>query len=214
MVEHVSTQLEILRTRMQEIGMSQRELADIIGLHQSAVSNILRGARQIKVHEWNLISDALGFAINANKPVPFIALERAAEWEKEVGKSDFQAFELPLEIGGDSMFAVEYNNMDPHNFLRGSNWVVVDPEETDLFSGDLYLAVEKGKTPEFFRYADGPARLLSVSGEVEPKVIPLGRAAPAIIGRVEAILRRTDVLLEHVADERTPPQASVIRKAD
>src|SRR5687767_2895554 len=78
---------DLVRAKMKELKVNQIKLAERLGVHQSAVSNILNGTRQVKVHEASLIFKVLGLDRPSDvQMIPVIGLTNAGNWREAIAQ--------------------------------------------------------------------------------------------------------------------------------
>lgn len=169
--------------------VTQREVAAELGVPPPRVNEILKGGRRIQQREMPILVRYFGMDEGPDPSVRRIArigMVPAGQLREALdgasGSIEVTA-NLPrgvfaLEVDGESMNKIAPLGCD----------VIVDPNDQQLFSGDLYVI--GGPTGEFTfkRFLQDPARLVPLSSDPSHKEIELGGEPINIIGRVVSVL--------------------------
>lgn len=174
-----------IKRGLDQTGRSQRELAEYLGWHPSAVSRLLAGERQLKAHEQEKIIDFLGVSdVMSGTPirrVPIAGRITAGNWRAAV---DDQQGWLWCESGGPNTFGLRVEG-DSMNLLIGEGgYIAVDPDDRDLIPGRIYVVMNGESETTVKRYMENPARLVPMSDNPVHKEIRLGTEPVTVIGRV------------------------------
>lgn len=173
-----------MRARMKELGISQVEVAKALNLNQSAVSNILKGTRQVKVHEAVAINKLLGLV---PKPlvdfVPLIGISSAGNWREAINMPE-RTIPVPPGLAGPRAFAVEFSGDSMDQVLYEGASVVIDPDQTQLYNGRVYLIENAEHETQIKVYQSNPARFEPRSSNDTHKIIYMGEETIRVIGRV------------------------------
>lgn len=173
-----------VRERMKELGISQADLARFMGLNQSAVSNLLAGRRQVKVNEASAIKRFLGIETSPSVAfVPIIGISSAGAWREAIlmpGKT----LPIPVQIAGAKAFAVEVAGDSMDLLVPEGAFVVVDPDQIQLYNDKVYLIENEEHETQIKLYRGNPARFEPASRNETHKVISLGEHSVRVIGRV------------------------------
>lgn len=176
--------LERVRSRMKELGITQTSLAKELGLNQSAVSNLLRGNRQVKVHEAAAIEKFLGLVPTPLVAfVPVIGISSAGNWREAV-EMPRRTIPVPPGLAGPRAFAVEYDGDSMDQVLHEGASVVVDPDQTQLYNGKVYMIANAEHETQIKVYQSNPARFEPRSSNDTHQVIYMGEEPIRVIGRV------------------------------
>jgi repressor LexA len=180
-----------VRRLRKERGLTLEQLGDMVGVHFTTIAKIERSQRRLSGALLHNLAQALAVdpsELVENVPqsvpvrlVPVVGKIAAGNWKEAVRDPD--GF-VPAPVRGGFCFALRPDG-DSMNLVVGTDAVViVDPEQLDLLDGRLYaLANGEGETT-FKRFRADPPRLEPVSSNPEHKVIPLGREAFTVIGRI------------------------------
>lgn len=176
--------IDLVRERMKEMRVSQVALAEEMGLNQSAISNILKGQRQVKVHEASFIYRRLKLEPEARiKFVPAIGLSSAGNWREAV-QMPGRSVAVPIGIGGTRAFAVELQGDSMDKLIPEGGYVVVDPDETRLNNGRVYLIENDDHETQVKLYRSDPARFEPRSFNDSHQPVYLDEHRVRVIGRV------------------------------
>lgn len=176
--------LNLVRQRMKELGVTQTKLAKEIGLNQSAISNLLRGDRQVKVHEASAINRLLGIETAPHVAfVPIIGISNAGNWREAV-EVPRGTLPIPLRVAGTRAFAVEISGDSMDLIISEGAFVVVDPDQTQLYNDKVYLIENDEHETQVKLYRSNPARFEPSSKNETHKVIHLGENSVKVIGRI------------------------------
>lgn len=180
----ITFDLELVRQRMKELGVTQKHMADVLGLNQSAISNVLAGKRQVKVHEASAIYRLLGIeAAPSVAFVPIIGISNAGNWREAIELAR-GVLPIPLRIAGSRAFAVEISGDSMDLLVPEGAFVVVDPDQTQLYTDKVYLIENEDHETQVKLYRSNPARFEPASKNETHRVIHLGENAVRVIGRV------------------------------
>jgi hypothetical protein len=185
MIEDGAITFDIVRVRMKELGITQRQVAEHLGIPQSALSNLLKGKRQAKATEWGKILQLLNMQPESVLPIPLVPAAFGDQWQDTSKHDEAGSLVLPPSLGTQNSFAVLVHDAGTRVY------VLVDPERTDLFDGHMYFVKIADNDPSFYHYLDGPARFQEIAiGSPDP--ISLGSSPTKVIGSVTGVLRRYD----------------------
>lgn len=173
-----------VRARMKELGVKQADLAKAMGLNQSAISNLLKGQRQVKVHEAAVIEKYLGMP---SEPlvafVPVIGISSAGNWREAVNLPK-RSVPIPPGIAGVRAFALEVTGDSMDQVLIEGAYIVVDPDQTQLFNEKVYLIANNEHETQIKLYRGDPARFEPRSNNDTHQTIFMGEETIKVIGRV------------------------------
>lgn len=176
--------LETMRLRMKELGVTQKQLADELSINQSAVSNILNGTRGIRAHEAAHINRRLQLDAPAMVDmVPVIGMTSAGNWREAVHVNG-RMVALPPNIAGRHAFALEPRGDSMDEVLLPGAYIVVDPDQTQLYNDKVYLIENEDHETQVKLYRSNPARFEPRSSNDEHKPIMMGEHHVRVIGRV------------------------------
>lgn len=175
---------DAMRARMKELGLTQKGLAEKIGVHQSAVSNILNGGRGVKVHEAAAIERALGMERTTGVVmVPSIGITSAGNWREAVDVPG-RRVPIPQGIAGANAFAVEHSGDSMDQVLNPGAYIVVDPDLTQLYNDKVYLIENDEHETQVKLYRSNPARFEPRSSNDTHQTLFMGECHVKVIGRV------------------------------
>lgn len=175
---------DLVREKMKEVGMRQHQLAAELKLHQSAVNNILAGKRQVKAHEASYIYKRLGIDRQLDvQLVPIIGLASAGNWREAILKAG-GVMPMPKGVAKSRAFAVEVKGDSMDKLVPEGGYVVVDPDETQLYSDRVYLIQNNEHEAQIKLYRSNPARFEPASTNELHETIYMGQEPIKVIGRV------------------------------
>lgn len=179
-----SFDLERVKQRMKEMGVTQTQLARELGLNQSAISNLLKGDRQVKVHEAAEIENFLDMVSSpAVAFVPVIGISSAGNWREAV-ILPMRRIPMPTDLAGPRAFAVELAGDSMNEVLIDGAYIVVDPDQTQLYNDRVYLIENAEHETQVKLYRGNPSRFEPRSSNDTHKPIFMGEEPIRIIGRV------------------------------
>ncbi|MDT9598648.1 LexA family transcriptional regulator [Sphingosinicella rhizophila] len=178
--------LDLVRTAMDgPPRVTQAALAQVTGLNQSAISNILKGSRRVKVEEADLIYSFLGISRTPSvQMVPVIGLASAGNWKEAIIAPPGGMMPVPSKAAGRKAFAVEVKGDSMDRIIPDGGFAIVDPEQTQLFNDKVYLIQNEEHDAQVKLYRSNPARFEPVSSNELHKTIYLGEQVVRVIGRV------------------------------
>ena len=175
---------DLVRAKMKELRVTQKNLADRLGVHQSAVSNILNGTRQVKVYEASVIFQTLGLDRPADiQMVPVIGLTNAGNWREAIAQPG-GLVPMPSGRAGPRAFAVEVKGDSMDQLFEEGEFVVCDPEQVQLYSDKVYLIENEEHETQVKAYRSNPARFEPMSSNETHQPLFMGQDQIRVIGRV------------------------------
>jgi|SRR5688572_1781851 len=176
--------LDLVRAKMKELRVTQKKLADRLGVHQSAVSNILNGTRQVKVHEASLIFRILGLDRPSDiQMIPVIGLTNAGNWREAITQPG-GSVPMPSGRAGERAFAVEVKGDSMDQLFEEGEFVVCDPDSTQLYNDKVYLIENEEHETQVKVYRGNPARFEPMSSNETHQPLFMGQDQIRVIGRV------------------------------
>lgn len=184
---HGSMTPDEIKAELERRNMSQRDLADAIGMSENYLSKSLRGIRIFKLAEMDAIRAELAPEPEGSesrlRTIPLLGSVPAGKFspgEQRGGRRIAVADpEIPrnafaLTVQGDSMDLI----------VPSGTVLIIDPDDKDLWPGRRYVVqtIEGDTTYKEFR--SDPARLVPCSSNPVHQVIPLGSEPIVIVGRV------------------------------
>ena len=175
-------------------GMSQRDLAEAVGMDETHLSKSLAGKRQFKIAEMDAIRSELAPEPGAEdrlalRSIPLLGEVPAGAFDAReqrnggriiVTDPDVPPRAYGLTIKGDSMDLI----------VPDGSQVIVDPDERKLWPGFRYIVRSADGETTFKEYQDGPARLVPCSSNPAHREILLGSEPVTIEGRVFSYMMR------------------------
>jgi SOS-response transcriptional repressor LexA len=178
---------EAVRKAMEDQGVKQSELAAYMGWpSNSYVSKILSGERQVKADEASKIYARLKLVAGATEPiktVPIIGLSSAGAWREAIGVP-IGTMSIPAAIGSKDAFAIEVKGDSMDLLIEDGGYVLVDPAQTQLYDGKVYLIQNDEFETTVKRYRSNPARFCPMSSNPEHQEFPVGQGQFHVVGRV------------------------------
>jgi SOS-response transcriptional repressor LexA len=179
--------IDLVRTAMKQSGVTQTQLAQAIRLtSQSAMSDILKGKRQVKVQEAAAIYDYLRLSMVEGDTVvsiPIIGLAAAGRWREAIDMP-IGRMAMPRSVAGPRAFAIEIAGDSINKLVPNGGWAVVDPDDKVLSSEKFYLLQNADFETTVKQYFKGPARFEPASTNPEHKGFEVGECDFVVLGRV------------------------------
>lgn len=184
--------LNIKRLR-KERSLTQEGLAARISEEVSiaTISKLEKGQMALTTEWIDRIAKALGvtrhdvIASQASpvRFVPIIGLIAAGNWSEAIEQPDGWMPVRP-DVGGPNCFALKAVGDSMDQLIGEGGYIVVDPDQQDLFDAKVYAVRNTEGETTFKRYQAQPPTLLPCSGNDSHKPIPLGREPFTVVGRV------------------------------
>lgn len=167
----------------------QKDIAAELGIAPARVNEMLKGRRRVQQSEMPVLARLFGMEADPESNVRRI---------KRVGRVPAGSLREALQETTDTVevsanlpkgvFALEVDGESMNKIAPFGADVIVDPADTSLFSGDLYVLGNQVGEFTFKRYLENPARLVPLSSDPSHQEIILGREQINIIGRVVSVL--------------------------
>ncbi len=176
---------ELVREKMAEQGVKQTAFAKFLGLpSQSALSNILKGKREVKAEEARRIYEYLGIRREPDILfVPVIGIASAGRWREAI-QVPLGTMPVPPSIVGPRSFALEVSGDSMDLLIEDGGWVVIDPERKELRPGSCYLIANADYEATVKMYQREPARFEPCSNNAEHKAFLASETDFTVIGKV------------------------------
>lgn len=174
------------------LGLSQSDLAEMIGTTKSQLGKLERGERRLSDHWAQRLAPHLGvqafelFMPNGMsitlRQVPLIGRISCGNWQEAIENPEGS---VPTISGGPRSFALrpEGDSMD-QLIADGDGYVVIDPDQLDLIDGKVYAVMNGDCETTVKMYRASPARLVPCSSNPSHKTILVGKDEFRTIGRV------------------------------
>lgn len=176
--------LELLKKQ----GFTQGAISKILGIPQSAVSNMYHGKRELRLTEAAPLLDLLD-GKSPTKEIPVIGIAGAGNWLEAIEHTD-EWITTPDVIEGNARFAVRVSGDSMNLMLPEGSYAIIDPEQRQLFVGKLYLLLNKEGEATLKRYRADPARFEPVSDNPDHIAFELGIMPFEVVGRVIGALQK------------------------
>jgi SOS-response transcriptional repressor LexA len=166
--------------------VTQADLAKVAGLNQSAISNIFKGLRRVKVEEAAAIYAFLGIRHDAPESeiqwVPLIGMSSAGAWREAV-QDPRGRFPIPRGSVGPNAFAVTIVGDSMNKLIDDGGTVIVDPDQRQLYDKKSYLIANEAGEVTVKLYRSDPARFEPLSTNPQHLPLPIGAEQFTILGR-------------------------------
>lgn len=188
MVTHDEIMAE-LRRWVETRRVTQKDVADELGVAPARISEMLKGRRRIQQNEMPILARLFGMGEQPEANVRKVKRigQVPAGSLREALKDSTDYLEVPSNLPS-GVFALEVDGESMNLIAPFGCDVIVDPSDTKLFSGDLYVLSNGRGEFTFKRYLDNPARLVPLSSDPAHQEISLGSEPIHIIGRVISVL--------------------------
>ena len=167
----------------------QKEVAEELGIAPARITEMLKGTRKVQQREMPILARYFGMDEGPDSSVRKIAhigmVPAGALREALAGAPN--SIEVPANLPK-GVFALEVDGESMNKIAPLGCDVIVDPNDKQLFSGDLYVIGNEGGEFTFKRFVQDPARLVPLSTDPTHKEIPIGSEPINIIGRVVSVL--------------------------
>lgn len=176
---------------LKKAGITQREVAERLGISPSAVSNLMSGSRGLKHSEAIKLLEMLEVAgwsdgtssSSGGREVPLIGMAGAGRWVEAVELAKEHVWIPPRAEG---KFALEVVGDSMNLLLPEGSIAIIDPDQTDLYAGKLYLLRNVEGEATIKRYRSDPARFEPVSDNASYVSFAVGSTDFRVLGRVTA----------------------------
>ncbi|WP_237449787.1 LexA family protein [Novosphingobium silvae] len=176
---------EDIKAELRRRNMSQRDLAEAVGMSENHLSKSLAGKRQFRLAEMDAIRVELAPEPDSYsiRTIPLLGSVPAGDFRPEEQRGGMRipvsdpgtpAGAYALKVDGDSMDLI----------VPDGTTIIIDPDDKALWPGRRYvIQTEDGETT-FKEFQADPARLVPCSSNPAHKEIPLGAAPVTVVGRV------------------------------
>lgn len=167
----------------------QKEIAEELGIAPARVSEMLKGERKVQQREMPILVRYFGMDEGPDPSVRRIARIGMvpASSLREALAATSGSLEVPANLPK-GVFALEVDGESMNKIAPFGCDVIVDPNDKNLFAGDLYVLGNEAGEFTFKRFVQDPARLVPLSTDPSHKGIALGSEPINIVGRVVSVL--------------------------
>lgn len=188
--------LAALRVAVAKGAVLQKEVAEVLSIAPARITEVLKETRKIQVREMPILARYLGMeddqpdaSVRKIKRIGRVPAGSLRESLAETTDTIEVVSSLPkgvfaLEVDGESMNTIAPLGCD----------VIVDPNDQQLFAGDLYVLRNDDGEFTFKRFLPDPARLVPLSDDPAHKDIALGAEPINIVGRVVSVILGANLL--------------------
>ncbi len=171
-------------------GMTQPELAALVGTKATQLGKLERGERRLSDHWAQRIAPHLDVAphelfmpegLSGLRFVPVIGEVACGNWQEAV---EVAGERVPSFFGGPNSFALRPVGDSMDVILRGTGYVIVDPDKTDLIDRKHYVVLNEEGEATAKTYRASPARLEPASTNPEHLAIIIGRQKFSVVGQI------------------------------
>jgi SOS-response transcriptional repressor LexA len=170
-----------------EAGIPQSVVAKKLAIAPSAVSMLFKGLRGLKLSEANILLSLIPNRRQV-RSLPLIALAGAGRWVEAIEEAS-RTVTIPPEIDAGGDFAVEVVGDSMNLLMAEGSFAIVDPKDTRLFAGKLYLLINGEGEGTIKRYRTEPSRFEPVSDNPEYQPFEVGSFDFKVVGRVTAAMQ-------------------------
>ena len=185
---------EDIKAELHRRGMSQRDLAQAVGMDENHLSKALGRTRKFTVPEMDAIRAELAPEDGSDdrlpiRTIPLLGDVPAGRFEPQEQKGgrrliasdpDIPPRAYGLTVKGDSMDLI----------VPSGSTVIIDPDDKTLWPGFRYVVRSDDGETTFKEYQEGPSRLVPCSSNLEHRDILLGGEPVVIEGRVFSYMMR------------------------
>lgn len=184
-------------------GWQQEKLAEVVGVSQVTISRWETGEREPRGKLRAKLADALGVGeaalfdrayeggrqgiqLDGAVPVhhiPVLGEVPAGNWREAV-KLSRQTMLAPEPEIPPAAYALRVRGDSMDDIVDDGGWIVIDPTDTDLYGGRLYVIRNGDGEMTFKRYREGPARLVPASSNPAHKEMLISGGEFTVHGRV------------------------------
>ena len=176
-----------IKAELSRRNMSQRDLAEAVGMSENHLSKALAGKRLFKLSEMDAIRAELAPDTSDLEPtlrtIPLLGSVPAGKFSPAEQRGGRR---IPVADPGTppNAYALEVKGNSMDLIVPNGAVLIIDPNDTDLWPGRRYvIQTEDGQTT-FKEFQPTPARLVPCSSDKSHKDIMLGSEPISILGRV------------------------------
>lgn len=170
-------------------GIRGKQIAEQLGIPESAVSNLYNGRRRLthdealKLMQWSRFTPS--------KKIPLIGMAGAGAWVEAI-EDTRETLDLPMPQYSDidGVFAVEVAGDSMDIVLPEGSYAIIDPQQTDLFDRQLFLLRNAEGEATIKQYRGDPARFEPLSTNSAYVPFSIGATDFKVIGRVTGSMRK------------------------
>lgn len=162
--------------------------ADLSG---STVAKLENGRQALTLEYAQEIGDILGVSFLevlglddvGVRVIPLLGDVQAGDWREAVDMTD-QTQAVPGHLRGENLFALKARGDSMDKIVADGGVVVVDPDDTDLRNGKVYVVRNGDGEATVKRFCASPLQLEPCSNNSAHAPIRIGKDAFVVVGRV------------------------------
>jgi SOS-response transcriptional repressor LexA len=175
-----------IKLELRRRNMSQRDLAEAVGMSEDRLSKSLAGRRMFRLDEMDAIRAELAPADTRNR-IPTIPLlgKVPAGKPQEAIEYLIRHISAPDPDTPPNAYALVVSGNSMNLVVNDGTILIIDPDDKSLWPGRRYVVeTEADHKATFKEFQADPARLVPLSSDDEHKDILLGSEPIVILGRV------------------------------
>lgn len=166
---------------LKDAGVPQTAVAKKLVLAPSAVSMLFQGRRELKHDEALKLQELLDVDTGVTE-IPLIGMAGAGNWVEAIEVARRSVW-VPTAMRAKFAIEIVGNSMNLAGLPDGTT-ATVDPEDTELHVGKIYLLLNGDGEATVKRFRHDPARFEPVSDDPEHKPFSVGSSDFRVIGRI------------------------------
>jgi repressor LexA len=171
---------------LKDAHVPQRAVADKLSLAPSAVSMLFQGRRELKHDEALKLQELLDVDPSVIE-IPLIGMAGAGNWVEAIEVARRTVW-VPAASAGKFAIEIVGDSMNLAGLPEGAT-AIVDPEDTDLHVGKIYLLLNGDGEATVKRFRHDPARFEPVSSNPKHAPFSVGSSDFRVIGRISGAVQ-------------------------
>jgi SOS-response transcriptional repressor LexA len=179
---------EILEA-LEALGVPRKQIAMRLSVAPSAITDLFNGKRALKYDEAVHLQETFLAKAHGSRDLPVIGMAGAGNWIEAIADPE-ETVHVPERAGTSGKFVVEVVGQSMNQVLPDGSLAIIEPDETDVYVGKLYLLQNADGEGTIKRFRTDPLRFEPVSDDPTFEPIMIGAVDFQVVGRVTGAIQK------------------------
>ena len=174
---------------LEDLGVPRKQIAMRLAVAPSAITDLYAGKRTLKYDEAVQLQLTFLSKAQGSRDLPVIGMAGAGNWVEAIADPE-ETVHVPARAGTSGKFVVEVVGQSMNQVLPDGSLAIIEPDETDVYVGKLYLLQNADGEGTIKRFRTDPLRFEPVSDDPSFEPIMIGAVDFQVVGRVTGAIQK------------------------